>query len=133
MDKWIWLDIEAQRTRPYEVARCLYNVYELFEILVELREVGYKIGIISWSSKAHDKTFDKRVANVKNEWLYMHCLDIVIDKVLVTAHGIKKADTCRPYGYGVLVDDEEKNRKDWDLGITIDATKNILEELRALL
>lgn len=149
MDKWIWLDmdgtivdfygvqgwladLEARRTRPYDVAHCLYNVYELFELFVELREKGYKIGIISWSSKARDKAFDKAVTKAKKEWLYMNCLDMVIDKVIVTAYGVNKADTCRPYGYGILVDDEEQNRTSWDLGLTVDATEDIIKRLRAL-
>lgn len=148
--KWIWLDmdgtfvdfygvegwmsdLDARRTRPYDVAKCLYNVYELFEVLVELRDKGYKIGVVSWSSKARDKAFDKAVAKAKKEWLYMNCLDVVIDKVIVTQYGVCKADTCRPYGYGVLVDDEEQNRNAWDLGLTIDANENIIIKLRALM
>ena len=30
---------------------------------------------------------------------------------------------------GILVDDEKQNRDAWDLGITIDATQNIIKAL----
>jgi len=150
MTKWIWLDMDgtfvdlygvcgwledlrAYRTRPYEQARCLYNVYELFEVLVDLRCKGYKIGVVSWCAKGHNDLFDMAITKVKNEWLYNNCLDVVLDKVIISAYGTCKADMCRPYGYGVLVDDEEQNRQAWDLGETIDAKENILEKLRALL
>lgn len=147
--KWVWLDMDgtfvdlygvngwledlrAYKTRPYEVAQCLYNVYELFEALASLKEKGYNIGVISWSCKNSNKAYDREVENAKREWLYMNCLDLVLDKVLVTPYGTRKADTCRAYGYGVLVDDEENNRNEWDLGDTINANENILEKLRAL-
>ena len=150
MDKWIWLDmdgtiadlygvqgwledIRAYKTRPYEVAQCLYNIYELWEALASVHDKGYKVGIISWGSKISTADFDRAVTKAKNEWLYMNCLDVVIDKVIITAHGISKADTCRPYGYGILVDDEEKNRATWDLGSTIDANEDIIKRLRALI
>ena len=59
---------------------------------------------------------------------------IVLDKVLIVPYGQCKADTCRQFcGYGVLADDEEQNRNAWNLGDTIDANKNLLEELAKLL
>ena len=147
--KWIWLDMDgtfvdlygvqgwledlrAYKTRPYEVAECLYNVYELFEVLANLKEKGYNIGVVSWSCKNSNKAYDRKVETAKKEWLYMNCLDLVLDKVLVAPYGTCKADVCRFYGKGVLVDDEEQNRSAWDLGETIDANENIIEKLRAL-
>lgn len=149
-NKWVWLDMDGtfvdfygvqgwleylmnNDVTPYKIAKPLYDVIELLETLVELKAKGYKIGVISWSSKARDLEFDKLVEKAKREWLFNKCFDLVLDKIIVTQYGVCKADTCRKYGYGVLVDDEEPNRKAWDLGATINANENIIEKLAELL
>jgi hypothetical protein len=148
-DKWIWLDMDGSicdfygvdgwledlrsyNERPYREAKPLYNTLDLLATLVDLKEKGYNIGIISWLSKVPTEEFNKRVIKAKMNWLENYGFDIILDKILITAYGIKKADTCRKYGYGILIDDEKKNRDDWDLGITVDATNNIIEILKRL-
>lgn len=150
MTKWIWFDMDgtiadlygvngwleclmAHDTMPYAKAKPLYDVFELFTVLEELHNKGYKLGIISWGSKERNADYDKAVAKVKAEWLFDYMLDMWLDKVIVTAYGIRKADTCRKYGNGILVDDELQNREAWDLGDTIDANENIIAKLRELL
>lgn len=148
-EKWIWFDMDGTiadlysvegwlddltnfRTRPYAKAKLLYNNVDLLMTLAELRTKGYHIGIISWGSKANNREYDREVEFVKKEWLYDHCISDFLDKIIVTAYGVRKADTCRKYGSGILVDDEEQNRKAWDLGRTINANENIIEQLKAL-
>lgn len=149
-NKWIWFDMDgtiadlygvdgwlddlvALRTRPYELAKDLYNLADLLEIMIALKNSGYNLGVISWGSKANNDDFDKRVEKVKIEWLKNRLLDILLDEIIVTPYGVCKADTCKKYGYGILVDDEEQNRNAWTLGATINANENILEALRGLL
>lgn len=149
MAKWIWLDMDgtlcnfygvdgwlddliAHNTRPYAEADTLYDDIDLLSLLVELKASGYKLGVISWSSKEHNQDFDKAVEATKKAWLAKHYIDVLLDKVIVTAYGICKAETCKAYGEGILVDDEKQNRDAWFLGETIDATKNIINELRRL-
>ena len=149
-DKWLWLDMDGTfadlygvngwlddlvnlRTRPYAEAKPIYNMVDFLLLLVELKQRGWKIGIISWLSKNPDAEYGERVTKTKNEWLYKWGMDIVLDKVLIVPHGQCKADICRQFGYGILADDEEQNRNAWDLGDTIDANKNLLEELAKLL
>ncbi len=150
MDKWIWLDmdgtfvdlygvknwltdLQSLNTRPYEIARPLVNTWSLLGVLLWAKENGYNIGVISWLSRNPNVDYGERVTKTKNEWLYKWCMDIVLDKVLIVPYGQCKADTCRQFGYGILADDEEQNRNAWDLGETIDANKNLLEELAKLL
>lgn len=150
MNEWIWLDMDgtiadlygvegwlddltAFRTRPYELAKDLYNTLDLLEVLLELKAKGYKIGIISWGSKANNLDYDKEVKKVKVQWLKDRVLDMVLDEIIITPYGICKADTCSKYGKGILVDDEEQNRNAWYLGDTINANENILELLKKLL
>ena len=150
MNEWIWLDMDgtiadlygvegwlddliAFRTRPYELAKDLYNTIDLLEVLLELKAKGYKIGIISWGSKANNLDYDREVKKVKVQWLRDRVLDMVLDEIIVTPYGVCKADTCSKYGKGILVDDEEQNRNAWYLGDTINANENILELLKKLL
>lgn len=128
-----WLDdLIAHKTRPYNIAPDIYNEDDLLNIIIDLKNKGYNVGVISWGSKDKNDIYLKAVEQAKIEWLYKRSLTELLDKIIVTAYGIKKADTCRKYGKGILVDDEKQNRKAWDLGETIDATKNIIEELRRL-
>lgn len=150
MNKWIWLDMDgtfadlysvegwlddliAHNVRPYAEARLMYDMVDLLEVLLRLKENGYNIGVISWLSKDHNAEYEKAVAYTKKDWLTKYCMDLVLDKVIITPYGMKKADTCRKFGYGILVDDEEQNRNAWDLGETINANKNIIKELYKLL
>lgn len=145
-EKWIWFDMDgtiadlysvdgwledllAFNTRPYEQAKIMYNQLSLLEVMAELKYKGYKLGIISWGSKARNEEYDEMVTRAKKEWLEKTLLNILLDKVIVTQYGVCKADTCRPYGYGILVDDEKPNRDLWDLGETINASENILKSL----
>lgn len=145
-NKWIWFDMDgtiadlygvdgwlddllAHNTRPYAQAKDIYNTVDLLEVLIELKLRGYNLGIISWGSKENNAEYDKAVEIVKREWLADRLLDIMFDKIIVTPYGVRKADTCRKFGYGILVDDEEQNRNAWDIGSTINATSDILKVL----
>lgn len=150
MSKWIWLDMDgtiadlygvngwledllAHNTRPYAQAVEMYDTYELLTTLADLKSKGYHIGIISWGSKENNAEYDKAVAQVKRQWLADRLLDLILDEIIVTPYGVKKADTCREFGEGILVDDEKQNRDAWDLGLTINANYDIIKSLRGLL
>lgn len=146
--RWIWFDMDgtiadlyavngwlddliAENTRPYRDAEMLYNADDLNNIISALKRKGYNVGVVSWSSKKATPEYTNRITLEKMAWLKRNNLNF--DKVIVTSYGVRKADTCRSFGSGVLVDDEEQNRNAWDIGATIDATKNILDELKKLL
>ena len=146
IDRWIWLDMDgtiadlysvdgwledltAHNTRPYAKAKDIYNRFDLLEVLVELKIKGYKLGVISWGSKENNTEYDKAVEKVKKEWLANRLLDSILDKIIVTPYGVCKTDTCRKFGFGILVDDEKQNRDAWDLGETINAQENIITKL----
>lgn len=150
MEKWIWFDMDGTiadlysvegwlddlrnfNPRPYRLAKPMYNMNTLCAVCTRLKDIGYHIGIISWLSKVPEANFDKAVTDAKIQWLAENALGGICDEILVTPHGLCKADTCRKYGKGILIDDEEKNRLDWDLGDTINAKENILAALLGLL
>lgn len=150
MEKWIWFDMDGTiadlysvegwlddlrnfNPRPYQLAKPMYDMKKLVNVCSALKDSGYHIGIISWLSKVPEASFDKAVTDAKIQWLAENGLGGICDEILVTAHGLRKADTCRKFGKGILIDDEEKNRHDWDLGDTINAKENILAALLGLL
>ncbi len=150
MSKWIWLDmdgtisnlygvegwledIRAECPRPYKEAAPIYDTIDLLVTLSDLKSKGYKIGIISWLSKKATPKYQKEIIQAKKNWLREQYLDMLLDEIIITAYGIKKSASCASYGVGILVDDEKQNREEWNLGKTIDATKNIIEQLRELL
>ncbi len=128
-----WLDdLEAESTRPYEEARPLYDVNYLNNLIERLKMVGWKIIITTWLSKNGTKEFNDRTRKAKLEWLKKY--NFPYDEIHLVKYGTTKAN-CTRYigGYQVLVDDNEKVRKGWNLGATINANKNILKELEKLL
>jgi len=148
-NKWIWLDMDgtvadlysvkgwlddliAKNTRPYEMAQNIYGV-DIILTLAELKTKGYHIGVISWGAKNSTDEFLDRVTKAKKKWLYENLFDTVLDKIIVTHYGVSKSETCKKYGYGILVDDEQQNRDSWELGNTINANEDILSALASLL
>ena len=150
MKEWIWLDMDGSlnffyqvdgwlndlqnfNPRPYVEAQPKYSPDVLNPILHKLKQNGYKIGIISWLSKESNNDYDEKVIKAKKNWLTKYQLTEVLDEIIITPYGVKKSDTCAKFGPGILVDDEEKNRKDWYLGYTINAEENIIRALMALI
>lgn len=128
-----WLaDLEAERTRPYEVARPLYDVNRLNNLIERLKMVGWKIIVTTWLAKGGSKEFNDRTRKAKLEWLEKW--GFPYDEIHLVKYGTTKAN-CTRYigGYQILIDDNEKVRKGWNLGKTINANKNILIELEKLL
>lgn len=128
-----WLTyIENENTRPYEIAEPMYDMIELVEILKTLQQKGWKIAVTTWLAMNGTKEYNKRTTYAKKEWLAKY--NFPYDEIHTIKYGRTKADCTRKYGgYQILIDDNEKIRKGWHLGSTIDATKNIIPLLKALL
>ena len=128
-----WLDdLHNENTRPYDLAKPLYNMEVLNAILDLLRLQGWKIVITSWLAKGSTKAFDDMVRASKLQWLQKY--NFSYDEIHLVRYGTTKANCTRKNGgVQILVDDNEKIRKGWHLGSTIDANKNIIDELINLL
>ena len=128
-----WLDdLNNHRTRPYEIAKPLYNMVELVKILKDLKKIGYVIAITTWLSQNSTKEYDDRVRKAKIEWLKKYSFPY--DEIHLVKYGTTKANCTRKLGgFQILVDDNEKVRKGWNLGATINASENIIEKLKELL
>jgi len=131
VDGWLE-DIRNENTRPYDIAKPLYNMEVLNAILDLLRAQGWTIAITTWLAKGSTKAFDDMVRASKIAWLQKY--NFSYDEIHLVRYGTTKANCTRKNGgVQILVDDNEKIRKGWHLGSTIDANKNIIDELINLL
>ena len=110
-----WLaDLEARRTRPYDEAKCMHNMSALAKRLNNLQKQGYRIGVISWLSKTATDDYNKAVAKAKRKWLKKHLKSVNFDEVHIVPYGTPKSTVAN--GFGILFDDEERNRLEWNKG-----------------
>lgn len=128
-----WLtDLHSENTRPYEEAEPIYNMIELFNILTTLKNHGWKIAITTWLSMNGSSEYNKAVTKAKKTWLEKY--NFPYDEIHCVKYGTTKANCTRKKAdFQILIDDNEKIRKNWSLGLTIDATKNILPILKNLI
>ena len=126
-----WLtDLENSNARPYAIAKPLVNMAVLARQIHRLQALGYEVNIISWLSKSGTEEFNAEVTEVKKEWLAKHLPSVTFDHVTIVKYGTPKS-TC---GNGILFDDEERNRKEWNIhgeNLAFNVG-NILEVLRGL-
>ena len=128
-----WLeDLRSFNPRPYIVAKPMYDMEVLRQVLNLLKVQGWQVVVTTWLSKDSNEEYDRQVTKAKIEWLKKY--DFPFDEVFTVPYGTLK-NTCTEKfgGFQVLVDDNEKVRADWTLGGTINANKNILKELVDLL
>ena len=127
-----WLDyLKAEDTTPYEIARPLYDMVKLANLLMTLKADGWKVVVTTWLAKDGTKEYNDRTRKAKLDWLAKY--DFPYDEIHLVKYGTTKANCTRKIGgYQVLVDDNEKVRKGWKLGTTINANYNIIKEIEKL-
>ena len=135
VDGWLEL-IEAQEAFPYEVAKPMWDMMALAEILTQLQAIGIEIRIITWLSKTTTEQYKQEVREAKRNWLADY--DFPYDHFHGIQYGRTKADAIykalEDGETAWLIDDNAKVRNGWNLGETIDPTAcDILEILSSLL
>lgn len=128
-----WLEmLKAEDVTPYKVAKPIYDMDSLVELLKLLKAMGWKIAVTSWLAMEATKAYDEEVKKAKKEWLKKY--NFPFDEIHIVKYGTTKANCTRKNGgFQILVDDNEKVRKGWHLGGTINANENIMEKLVDLL
>ena len=131
VDGWLEM-LRSYNAKPYRVAKPMYDMDTLKEILETLKLQGWRIAVTTWLSKDSTKEYDDAVRAEKIAWLKKY--DFPFDEIHLVKYGTTKANCTRKLGgYQVLVDDNKKVRDGWTLGKTIDANKNITNDLLVLL
>lgn len=129
-----WLDkLRAEDASPYKDARPMWDMMELNEALMLLEKEGWEVRVISWLSKDSTEEYKKAVRKAKEEWLTRY--NFPAQKCHFVQYGATKANSVRKVAdYAILIDDNEKVRKGWSLGDTINpTTENIVDILLSLL
>ena len=108
-----WLEnIIAENVRPYAIAEPMYNMNKLVNVINRLKENGWRVAIVSWTSKHGSKEYNKAVRKVKKEWLDRY--NFPYDELHVIKYGTPKSYWMKKTGgFQILFDDEEANRKTW--------------------
>ena len=128
-----WLaDLRAENPRPYEEAKPLYDMTALKIIVTSLQNMGWHIVVTTWLAKGASKEYNRLVREAKLAWLEKY--EFPYDEIHLVKYGTTKANCTRKLGgFQVLVDDNAEVRSGWTLGKTINANKNIINELIELL
>lgn len=126
VDNWL-TDLRAESARPYEVARPLWDMAKLAEVLNRL---NVEIRIVTWLSKDSSEAYEDEVRKAKLEWLKAQ--GFPFDKFHGVQYGATKADSVRKYlaegETAILVDDNARVRNGWHLGETVNPTAiNLIE------
>lgn len=126
-----WLPkLRAEDPSPYMEAEVMCNMSQLARLLNRVQTLGYKVGIISWTSRGGSASYNKAVAKAKASWLELHLKSVKFDEINIVSYGIPKA-TLMHTEDDILFDDELKNREDW-LGQAYEP-QDIVKVLKALL
>ena len=128
-----WLEnIIAENVRPYVIAEPMYNMNKLVNVINRLKENGWRVAIVSWTSKHGSKEYNRAVRRVKKEWLDHY--NFPYDELHVIKYGTPKSNCMRKTGgFQILFDDEEPNRKAWRNGLTVNANEDIYKILKNML
>lgn len=109
-----WLrQLRAEEAAPYRAAAPLLKLQPLARRLNKLQKSGYKIGIVSWTSKQATVEYMEEIDKAKREWLSIHLKSVEWDEIHIVEYGTPK-ETIVNYPNGILFDDEERNRKNWN-------------------
>ena len=123
-----WLDdLQRQSVRPYIEAKPLVNLSALARVLNHLQREGWKINIISWTSKSGGIDFHNAVVAAKKAWLAQHIPSVKWDNIFIVPYGTPK----QTLADGFLFDDESHNREAWGDGAYSEV--NLINTLRSLL
>ena len=131
VENWLPM-LKEENTKPYRIAKPMYEMNELAELLNLLKKEGWKIVVTSWSSKQASRKYDKRVRSAKVAWLKKY--NFPADEIHIVKYGKSKSEVTKKLGgFQILVDDNAEVRAEWQNGATINAEHNIIEELSKLL
>lgn len=128
VENWLPM-LRAEDTTPYEEAEVMWNMSQLARLMNQIQKLGYKLGIISWTSKGGSDRYNAEVANAKMTWLKVHLASVQFDEVCIVKYGTPKSLVMQTEN-DILFDDEEGNRDAW-LGEAYEP-EMMIEVLKAL-
>lgn len=111
VENWLPM-LRAEDTTPYTEAKVMWNMSQLARLMNQAQKLGYKLGIISWTSKGGSDLYNLAIDTAKREWLDTHLASVNFDYVYIVKYGIPKSLVMQDED-DILFDDEEPNRDAW--------------------
>jgi hypothetical protein len=111
VDGWLEM-LQAKDSLPYQIAEVMMNMSLLARYLNKLQRLGYKLGVISWLSKANDPEYNEAVTDAKLSWLEQHLPSVHWDEINIVSYGTPKQNFMTNEE-DILFDDETPNRANW--------------------
>lgn len=134
VDGWLPM-LRAENPTPYTEAEPMWDMDELRRVLELHKQAGNEIRIITWLSMHSSEEYKDAVRAAKKAWLEKW--NFLYDGFHGVQYGATKADSIRKICgecEAILIDDNEKVRKGWHMGETIDPTAcDLIQALTALL
>ena len=126
-----WLPkLRAEDASPYVEAEVMWNMSQLARLMNRVQQLGYQLGIISWTAKNGTASYNEAVKQAKLAWLGKHLGSVSWDQICVVSYGTPKSLVMQSED-DILFDDELKNREDW-LGQAYEP-EMMMQVLKALL
>ena len=111
VENWLPM-LRAEDTTPYVEAEVMWNMSQLARLMNQVQKLGYKLGIISWTSKGGSASYNEAVKQAKLAWLNKHLASVSWDSICVVSYGTPKSLVMTDED-DILFDDEEQNRDNW--------------------
>ena len=108
-----WLPkLRAEDPTPYVEAEVLVNMNQLAWLMNQVQQLGYQLGIISWTAKGGTESYNDAVVQAKLNWLKLLLKSVKFDSICIVNYGIPKS-TFMDTEDDILFDDEAHNREEW--------------------
>lgn len=135
VDGWLEM-LRNENPLPYEIAKPLWDMERLANIIRGLQAIGVEQRIVTWLSMNSSEEYKTETRRAKKEWLEQ--FDFPYDHFHGVQFGATKADSVRKFladdEEAILIDDSAKVRKGWHFGETVDPTEiNVIDFLETLL
>lgn len=128
VDNWLQ-KLRAENVTPYTEAKTMQDMRQLARLMNRARQLGYKLGIASWTARGTSNSYNERVAAAKIKWLRKHLPSVNFDFICIVDYGTPKS-TLRTNPDDILFDDDANNRTEW--GGNAHTPENMLRILRGL-
>ena len=135
VDGWLEM-LENENPLPYEIAKPMWDMERLVNVIRGLQAIGVEQRIVTWLSMNSSEEYKTETRRAKREWLDE--FGFPYDHFHGVQFGATKADSVRKFladdETAILIDDSAKVRKGWHLGETVDPTEtDVIDFLEALL
>ena len=112
VENWLPM-LRAEDITPYVEAEVMWNMSQLARLMNQVQQLGYKLGIISWTSKGGSASYNEAVKQAKVKWLKQHLASVHFDTIHIVSYGTPKSLVMNTED-DILFDDEMPNRENWE-------------------